>query len=202
MNGLIRWSQYSDVARLLNIYQLWLDDLYPRAKFADGLAIIEKLGHTKRMQTMRREWIDEAKSKDFLASGSTSKLQASAVEATVSNAQDNSSNPVRTHDRSKTPSANDVDDDELYSATPRKILDRRRKEPDVDIDESLFVSEVENDSPPAGDELDALLAEEEGRDRINASDVDVQPHPPIKRKEIEPDFDDEMEAMADVDFRW
>lgn len=53
--------QFSDVARLLNFYQLWLDDLFPRAKFADGLAIIEKLGHSKRIQTMRREWIDEQK---------------------------------------------------------------------------------------------------------------------------------------------
>lgn len=45
----------------MNFYQLWLDDLYPRAKFADGLTIIEKLGHTKRIQTMRKEWIDEEK---------------------------------------------------------------------------------------------------------------------------------------------
>ncbi|KAL2355285.1 chromosome segregation in meiosis protein 3 [Cryomyces antarcticus] len=53
--------EFSDVARLLNMYQLWLDDLYPRAKFADGLTIIEKLGHSKRMQMMRKQWIDEGK---------------------------------------------------------------------------------------------------------------------------------------------
>lgn len=46
---------------MLNMYQLWLDDLYPRAKFADALAIIEKVGHTKRMQMMRKDWIDEGK---------------------------------------------------------------------------------------------------------------------------------------------
>ncbi len=57
--------QFSDAARLLNFYQLWLDDLFPRAKFADGLAIIEKLGHSKRIQTMRREWIDEEKPSYF-----------------------------------------------------------------------------------------------------------------------------------------
>jgi replication fork protection complex subunit Csm3/Swi3 len=53
--------QYGDIARMLNMYQLWLDDLYPRAKFADALAIIEKVGHTKRMQLMRKDWIDEGK---------------------------------------------------------------------------------------------------------------------------------------------
>lgn len=46
---------------MLNMYQLWLDDLYPRAKFADALTIIEKVGHTKGMQMRRKEWIDEGK---------------------------------------------------------------------------------------------------------------------------------------------
>ena len=53
--------EYSDAAKLLSYYQLWLDDLYPRAKFADGLQLVEKVGHRKRMQVMRREWIDEGK---------------------------------------------------------------------------------------------------------------------------------------------
>ncbi|KAJ4349709.1 chromosome segregation in meiosis- protein [Didymosphaeria variabile] len=53
--------EYGDIARMLNMYQFWLDELYPRAKFADGLAIIEKLGHSKRVQMMRKEWIDEGK---------------------------------------------------------------------------------------------------------------------------------------------
>lgn len=52
--------EYEDTAKLLNFFQLWLDDLHPRVKFADGLAIIEKLGHSKRLITMRKEWINEA----------------------------------------------------------------------------------------------------------------------------------------------
>ena len=51
------------MARLLNTYQLWLDDLFPKAKFMDGVSMIEKLGHKKRMQMMRREWIQEGKPK-------------------------------------------------------------------------------------------------------------------------------------------
>lgn len=46
---------------MLNMYQLWLDDLYPRAKFTDALAMVEKAGHSKRMQLMRKDWIDEGK---------------------------------------------------------------------------------------------------------------------------------------------
>ena len=56
---------------MLNFYQLWLDDLFPRAKFADGLTMIEKLGHSKRIQAMRREWIDEEKPRLFDSSGPT-----------------------------------------------------------------------------------------------------------------------------------
>ncbi|KAJ5824397.1 hypothetical protein N7447_006737 [Penicillium robsamsonii] len=63
--------EFKDAARLLNFYQLWLDDLFPRAKFADGLTMIEKLGHSKRIQAKRREWIDEEKPRLFDSSGPT-----------------------------------------------------------------------------------------------------------------------------------
>ena len=53
--------EYTDITTLLNMYQLWLDDLYPKAKFRDGLAMIEKVGHTKRMQVTRRGWLDATK---------------------------------------------------------------------------------------------------------------------------------------------
>lgn len=54
--------EFSDISRMLKLYQLWLDDLYPKAKFKDGLVMVEKLGHSKRMQISRRAWIDESKS--------------------------------------------------------------------------------------------------------------------------------------------
>lgn len=53
--------EFTDISRLLNTYQLWLDDLYPRAKFRDALAMVEKVGHEKRMQVGRREWLDGTK---------------------------------------------------------------------------------------------------------------------------------------------
>ncbi|KAK0258309.1 hypothetical protein B0A54_00105 [Friedmanniomyces endolithicus] len=53
--------EFSDMGRLLHMYQLWLDDLYPKAKFRDGLAMVEKVGHGKRMAVMRRGWMDGSK---------------------------------------------------------------------------------------------------------------------------------------------
>ncbi|KGO70957.1 Replication fork protection component Swi3 [Penicillium italicum] len=80
-------QEFNDAARLLNFYQLWLDDLFPRAKFADGLAMIEKLGHSKRVQAMRREWIDEEKPRLFDSSGPTR-------EEPLNNPTDSSHNPA------------------------------------------------------------------------------------------------------------
>jgi replication fork protection complex subunit Csm3/Swi3 len=180
------------------VYQLWLDDLYPRAKFADGLAIIEKLGHSRRMQTMRREWINEAKSKDYLANGSPSKTQALAVDEIGSDAPDNLSSLVR----AQTPTANDEDEDQLYSATPRKAFDQQKTEHGMDMDESLFVSDDANEPPQSEDELDALLAEVDARGRTKHPDNPVEQDPQTKLKEMEPSFDDEMEAMAGMDDMW
>lgn len=49
------------MGQVLNAYQFWLDELFPKAKFADGLSIIETLGHKKTMQISRTVWIDEDK---------------------------------------------------------------------------------------------------------------------------------------------
>lgn len=152
------------------------------------------------MQVMRKEWINEAKSKDYIASGPTSRTPALVAETPNLHTQENVSQTIVTHDRSKTPVANDIDD-ELYSATPRKVLKNGHKGPRQDADESLFVSDVENDNPPSGDELDALLAEEDERNRTNASE-NAKPQVSIKGQDTEPVFDDEMEAMADIDSMW
>ena len=53
--------EFNDCAKLLGYYQLWLDNLYPRAKFADALMLVEKAGHGKRMQVVRKGWIEEGK---------------------------------------------------------------------------------------------------------------------------------------------
>ena len=104
------------MARLLNAYQLWLDDLYPRAKFIDGLAIIEKLGHTKRMQTMRREWINERKSQENWD-------RLPEVPASQLKSGQNQSQEVRLSERMQTDTAPLGDDGDLYAATRKHARD-------------------------------------------------------------------------------
>ncbi|KAI9757303.1 MAG: hypothetical protein M4579_003514 [Chaenotheca gracillima] len=121
--------EFSDISRLLSFYQLWLDDLFPKAKFADALAIIEKLGHSRRLQVMRREWMEEDKPKP--ASDVDDNPRSPAHDA---NRPMDPANPTEKDSRSKqtviaaqdrntparleTPPVNSADDDDLYDATP------------------------------------------------------------------------------------
>lgn len=138
------------MARLLNFYQLWLDDLFPRAKFADGLAIIERLGHSKRLQTMRRAWIEEEKP--------WSANDATTDPTQITLRDDNTSNNVDSR----------ADTHQLIQSDISQPSGRSD-----DIDEHLFMADNTDHQQSAGDngvllddddldELDALLREHTG----------------------------------------
>ncbi|KAF1365235.1 Swi3-domain-containing protein [Lizonia empirigonia] len=101
--------EYGDIARMLNMYQLWLDDLYPRAKFADALAIIEKVGHTKRMQVDRKAWIDEGKPRRSTEQDDDELIAIVPDEAPVHDQQDSMQG---LEDQSQ-PAAEEPNEDEL-----------------------------------------------------------------------------------------
>ena len=184
---------------MLNLYQLWLDDLYPRAKFADGLAIIEKLGHKKRMQIMRKEWINESKPKNTIEDALISDTKDAAGVSGTSNPNE-ASLAIDGGRRPHTPTPNLTDDDDLYSATPRKPNDLLQQGPAGN--DSLFVSDDESGNHPGDDDLDQLLAEDSIEHR-NARPMKESRHNNEGQDETRDDkFDDEMEAMADMDDFW
>ncbi|KAJ5389325.1 Chromosome segregation in meiosis protein 3 [Penicillium cataractarum] len=161
--------EFQDAERLLNFYQLWLDDLYPRAKFADGLTIIEKLGHTKRIQTMRKEWIDEEKPKLF---GDTIDLPDTRDLSTDQNGADTSAS------RASAPSGQVVSD----------TADQDLFMPDPEAETRPPVSHPE----PDDDDLEDLLREQ---DEVMSG----MPEPASKAPdEGMDDFDAEYEAMNDL----
>ncbi|KAK6357831.1 chromosome segregation in meiosis- protein [Orbilia blumenaviensis] len=53
--------EISDLERLLKFYQIWADNLYPKAQFKDAIDMIEKLGSSRGMQRRREEWIEDFK---------------------------------------------------------------------------------------------------------------------------------------------
>lgn len=174
------------MARLLNFYQLWLDDLFPRAKFADGLAIIERLGHSKRLQTMRRTWIDEEKP----SNGPKETLQMGSHEENIVNKETSMAEDHET--MSNIPRLHNRDGDDLFM--PDDIRHERpvgdsTTSPDDDLDEfdallrehgdgpgmqSKTSTGTRNDHTPSDYDLDVFDAlprehENEARHEINTS---------------------------------
>jgi replication fork protection complex subunit Csm3/Swi3 len=203
------------MARLLNTYQLWLDDLFPKAKFMDGVSMIEKLGHKKRMQMMRREWIQEGKPKpprdddeeDFV-------IPTEDAVPEDTNARDTEEQPSNVESRPET--------QQTEGAQARNNHNPfGEEEPDEDeLDALLAESEADPAPAPAGtkqnytqpaedqepdeDELDALMAEDATNDNapkslfggpvsLNTAATNAAPIP-------QDEFDDDEEAMAGMDW--
>ena len=180
--------EFSDVAKLLNYYQLWLDDLFPRAKFADGLTMVEKVGHSKRMALMRKEWIDEGKpgyardkalrkeQEEHEKSGDGEDVATKAVEGNIEGADDMffaDSNQGKEQVNENQPEDDDLDAllaEQAARTSPQKSA------------KNVVDSEGEDD-------LDALLAEQETTRRplpswgANAA------------KEAADDNDDDLDAL-------
>ena len=173
--------EFSDAAKLLNYYQLWLDNLYPRAKFADGLQLIEKAGHSKRMQTMRKEWIDEGKpgyardrrvvESDGLQSVSDEKVDAAGttehgrpegdgVAVANPSAEQSIFGSGASSEDLFFPDANKKsgDDDEDDAMPEEDDLDALLAEQDASCSSRTRPAETESEGE---DDLDALLAEQE-----------------------------------------
>ncbi|KAH7237416.1 hypothetical protein MRS44_004319 [Fusarium solani] len=204
--------EFSDASRLLSFYQLWLDDLFPKAKFLDALAMVEKAGHKKRIVIARNDWINEGKPKDHIANGEEEEEEDLFGENNTS--QPAGPEPTTTTttttepSRAKTPQRdNDVpDDDDIYDATPRPArhtLPIRNEVPEEDDLEALIAEAEGQDAAkkskpsepePDGDDLDALIAEAEGHDQAP------------KKNGAEPkggdDFADEEAAMQEMDGLW
>ena len=178
--------EFSDVAKLLNYYQLWLDDLFPRAKFADGLAMVEKVGHSKRMAITRKEWIDEgkpgyARDKALRKQQKEHEKSAEAEDEVV-----------------KATERNNADSNDMFFAdsTQRKeqTIDDQPEEDELD---ALLAEQAARTSPQkplkngggseGEDDLDALLAEQETRRNLPSSGPN--------RQNVAPDAEDDFDAL-------
>lgn len=203
--------EFSDAARLLTFYQLWLDDLYPRAKFADALSIVEKLGHSKRMQVMRKEWVDEGKPRrqvDAYEEDIERRGEGTGdVPSGGGDDMDLDIGPVGqgVAEGENVEHARDTNAKELPS-----IFGNGGRPPlnsnslfDDDDDEDLFVSDPNPSSKPLNpepdsaapeeDDLDALLAETEQNDTATGSKPGPSDIP--SGQAANDDYDDDLEAM-------
>ncbi|KAK2038020.1 replication fork protection component Swi3 [Colletotrichum somersetense] len=183
-----RGHEFSDAAHLLAFYQLWLDDLFPKAKFLDALAMVEKAGHKKQIALKRMDWINEGKPKSWEAD------EDKMDEGTKSTAQEKdmtTSAPAITmgteEQRPITPEGGQMpDEDDIYGATPLvPVRGREQERSKRPIEE------------PEDDDLDALMAEAEA-----VSQAEAQPRQPPAGNFVTEDFADEEAAMAEMDGLW
>lgn len=166
--------------------------------------MIEKLGHKKRLQTMRREWINEGKPHNVQDAEPDQDALSPSADLTAKEANMEGAALSHTTERPRTPPRREDEDADLYDATPQAVLEERRRKRDAAANESLFLSDDEDvaGGPPSEDELDVLLAEDPLKD-LGPSAMNIQQRrPDDKRQMVEDNFDDEMEAMAGMDDMW
>jgi replication fork protection complex subunit Csm3/Swi3 len=204
---------------LLSFYQLWLDDLFPKAKFLDALAMVEKAGHKKMLQIKRNEWINESKPKDKdNADYIDDSFHAPNTNAAVAEMPGTGETSAQDRPKTPEPGQDDVpDDDDLYDATPRTtrrtvpITTTNNDEPDADDLDALMAEAETHDTGNLNkkphtrpehdeDELDALIAEAEGHDERPQSCATAAKGNAGQRDDR--DFADEEAAMQEMDGLW
>ncbi|KAI0975882.1 replication fork protection component Swi3-domain-containing protein [Xylaria arbuscula] len=156
--------EFSDAARLLSFYQLWLDDLFPKAKFTDALSMVEKAGHKSQLRLKRIQWIGEGRPK---AAGLDNEDNDDDLfgEPNLPEERDPAIFPARIAPifqnslakNTAMPAGDDPfdDDEDIYGASPK------RPTKTAPTPTSLFGGNVETGGEPDEDDLDALMAEEE-----------------------------------------
>ena len=190
--------EYADISTLLNTYQLWLDDLYPKAKFKDGLAMVEKVGHTKRMQITRKAWLDAAKPHgreesperlgDLEMSGGLGDAPVADGDAALNSASAQQSGLGTQLEMEDAPEEDELDALLAENATAGQARASHRPPP--------AKGPFEEDSDPEDDELDALLAE---HDRSIGISHDVGTSKVVQSRPGDvDDFADDEEAMASI----
>ena len=206
--------EFSDISRLLNTYQLWLDDFFPRAKFKDALTDVEKVGHSKRMQVMRRAWLDATKPQqrdatpekddDFVMSGALptdggERDQAATLDGGDAVTPRDSLYPnAKQNIAFMTDHSNDAPDEDEMDAlmVENNSSDRVANVQAVQHKKGPFAEDMEDE-----DELDALLAAEPttAAGMTSGSEASRANEASEHRSLFEDDFADEEEAMASMD---
>lgn len=168
--------------------------------------MVEKLGHKKRMQVMRMDWINEGRQRSSVHEESIfdephlpirETTAVPGVEKRIAPIFE----PTVTAERLKTPDINGDMDEDIYGVSPQAQRTISTEQPksifgggarDSTLNRAAAQPEDEED------DLDALLAEHEMEQGNNVAAVKATGIQVNKAPITEPNFDDEMEAMADM----
>lgn len=175
------------------------------------------MGHKKRMQMMRMEWINQGKPQTVHAD---SLFDEPALPTKENDNREKTASRIAPifettgGERPKTPTPknnedDDMEEEDLYGATP-KATRQKPAEDHVPQSDSLFGGAGASIFGPAktvaeddldDDELDALLAEDEMMQAAAGGNKSAAAA--SKATAPQNDFDeDDMEAMAEMDMEW
>jgi replication fork protection complex subunit Csm3/Swi3 len=200
--------EFSDMSMLLDTYQLWLDELYPKAKFRDALSMVEKLGHSKAMQVRRRAWLDETKPTarertpevmdEVVMSDALPVEDEREAAAAVAGDQRTAQVTERTQHTGTQDNGSLLEDapedDELDALMAEVGAPSEQHPPQQQKRKAPF--EEDDDE----DDLDALLAEQSTTQESIATALPQQNNNTSRNESTFDDFADEEEAMAGMDW--
>ncbi|KAI8948024.1 replication fork protection component Swi3-domain-containing protein [Xylaria longipes] len=193
--------EFSDTARLLSFYQLWLDDLFPKAKFLDALSMVEKAGHKNQIRLKRIQWIDEGRPRpagfdDGDGDGDGDDNDDLFGDDNQPEERDPAMFPARVapifqnglDKRAKTPAGDDpFADEDIYGASPRR--------PTNTAPAAASGADAHTHGEPDEDDLDALMAEEEAQRTASTSIFGNGKTTHTMQTRRGPDEDDDLDAL-------
>ena len=151
--------------------------------------MVEKMGHKKRMQSMRMEWINEGKPRSSVHEESLfDEPEPTSKETGERDKTASRIAPIFEKimtERPKTPEINgNIDLDDIYDATPRTARGEPRP--------SLFGPATGAIDGPPDEDLDALMAEQEAL----PSKTETRQ---LKEVAQQDDFEDDLDALMAED---
>jgi replication fork protection complex subunit Csm3/Swi3 len=163
--------------------------------------MVEKLGHKKRIQLMRMDWINEGKPRESVHEDSIFDEPALPPREP----RDTTASRIASifdggrSERPKTPGLFVGMEDDIYDATPKPTRTETTGTSNLVENSSLFGPRRIAPADEPEDDLDALLAEAEMEEASTVNRPNPN-HQDDKRPPSEQGFDDEMEAMAEMGF--
>ncbi|TQS37989.1 hypothetical protein Golomagni_01518 [Golovinomyces magnicellulatus] len=186
--------EFSDTFKLLSMYQLWLDDLFPKARFLDALAMVEKLGHKKKVLAMRMDWINDHKSSlSFDQEEAISNTSQTHLKTDLKHTEDNLYGHDKIGEDSQATQPTNImnDNDDLFEDTDKPVTSSYTEPLDHTTSSIRQTTTHKNGSTihdVPDDELDALFA--------------AETEPLSDKKDAKFCFDDDEDAMAEMDMDW
>jgi replication fork protection complex subunit Csm3/Swi3 len=172
--------------------------------------MVEKLGHSKRMQVMRREWIDEGKPKrdlDDFPVAVDAERDGTRHEGGAQTGKEVDGSVAAPGEREEAEQAAELERNEP-GAHPEGLEDLEEPTQPMSLfgggrvkkkekGNQLFVSDDEEE-----DDLNALLAAQTSNQGMNATAQKQSSDIQKETETQEENFDDDMEAMAGFDDPW